>query len=647
LGLQEQELNKSGHRTLSAIMLFIVPVMGFLASVSLLAPFVREILIRLAETYVVHRSLTHPVWHERIREWAYTGFAFFLILGMVIAAFLEDIRKAIDLFSKRDLVSSIGQSWNKIPSLYKKSFCVVFLGLNIVFALHTAAFMIGNHDWGILVFKSPLVGELAIGRYFYNVFSFVLMSGRFLPVLTNLINFLFFSFAALMLCTYWKLPKSVLVYSVMGLLLVLQPYTIARMYGMAQGYYMTLPFFVLSGFFLGDKAMGQASKARRLGFVLLSTLSFWFALGTYAVVVSTIAVVSIGRLILEFISKEKAPKISKIALAHAWTILSIVIALCLHVIVVFHLREIGRLSADSYMTETVGLRDIPAKLTETAKASFRYLFEYRAPFFPRSFTLLFTVLFIVSLLAVSLRIFRSETRMKMRLFNIVIFIVLFYAALFFSFTANLITKTNMFFMARTDFFGIAYFHILIVAILFCQPLQFQRNISLLFCFVLIYISAISDFYAMKVWKLGFEAEKMEWNRIIARIETTDNYQDNKDYRLIILGSTRAYRPYFYDGKYNQEDLLDWPYMAPWSSQPVRLLHAYTAHSKDGLWYQLEPGRDPLEYDAGIRRLAGEIKEAEAWPSKKSIFIKDDIIFITFDKAELDRIKVGLNNGGIK
>jgi hypothetical protein len=441
-----------------------------------------------------------------------------------------------------------------------------------------------------------------------------------------------------MLCSYWKLPKSVLIYSVTGLLFVLQPYTIARMYGMAAGYYMTLPFFVLAGFSLGDRAARQDSKAGRLGIVLLATLSFWFALGTYSVVVSTIAVVFIGRLVVEYISEEKPPRILKTVAAHAWTIIAIVAALCFHVIVIVHLKETGKLSTDSYMTETTGLRDIPSRFIEIIQTSFRYLFEYKAPFFPRSFTLLFTVLFAISLLAIGLRIFRSKIPLKSRLLNITIFIALFYAALFFSFTSSLITKTDIFFKARVDFFGIAYFHILIVAVLFCQPVALQKNISLLSCVILIYISAISDFYAMKVWKLGFDAEKMEWNRIIARIETTDNYQDDKDYRLIILGSTRAYRPYFYDGKYNQEDLLDWPYMAPWGSQPVRLLYLYTKHSRDGLWRQVEPGREPLEFEACIKEISGGINDAEAWPSMESIFIKDDIMFIALDQAELNRVK---------
>jgi hypothetical protein len=299
------------------------------------------------------------------------------------------------------------------------------------------------------------------------MFSVVVMNGRFLPILTNLVNFVFFALAAVMLCSYWRLPKSVLIYSVTGLLFVLQTYTIARMYGMGGGYYMVLPFFVLAGFLLGNKAIEQNSKARWFGLILFATLSFWFVIGTYPVVVSTIAVVFIGKIVIEFISAEDSDKnIIRIMTAHIWTIFSIIMALCFHILVVVHLKKIGELSTVSYMTDTVTFRDIPARIFETIQTSFRYLVEYKAPFFPRSFTLLFTVLFLISVFSVSARMFRSGVPIEKRLICVSLFLVLFYAALFFSFTSSLITKTDVFFWARVDFFGIAYFHILIATVLF-------------------------------------------------------------------------------------------------------------------------------------------------------------------------------------
>jgi hypothetical protein len=291
------------------------------------------------------------------------------------------------------------------------------------------------------------------------------------------------------------------------------------------------------------------------------------------------------------------------------------------------------------MTTTLGLRDMPLRLAEIAKASFGYLLDYKRPFFPRSFTLIFTGLLLVLVSAVCVKIIRAKIPFSTRLIDVLLFIVFCYAALIFSFASNFITKTDTLFWPRIDFFGIAYFHIFILAVLFKQRNKFVKNISLLSCFVLIYVCAISAFYAMKVWKLGFDAEKMEWNRIIARIEMTAGYQDDKDYQVIILGSTRAYRPYFYDGKYHQDDMLDHSYMPPWASEwKVRVFYAYTVHSKNGIWLQIDLDSQPGEFKKLIAKMPDEIENAEAWPSLKSIFIKDDLMLIALNQAELDRVK---------
>jgi hypothetical protein len=197
-------------------------------------------------------------------------------------------------------------------------------------------------------------------------------------------------------------------------------------------------------------------------------------------------------------------------------------------------------------------------------------------------------------------------------------------------------------MSRIDFYGIAYFHILILVILFKQKSIFIKNISLICCLILIHICAVSDFYALKTMKMGFDAEKMQWNRIINRIETAPNYNDNKDYRLVILGTSHAYRPYFYDDyddKYPGEPaLLNFPYMTGWGTGQVLVFHAFTKHSRDGKWTQISYDWSPDLFKEIVTAMPEEIQNAEAWPSMSSIFVKDDILFIALDQAELDKVK---------
>jgi hypothetical protein len=625
-------------------MVFALPAAGLILSVLLFLPAAREEIISLVERNIVHRSLHASSWYTMMITLSYIGIVSSLSLIVIIYGFFDNIYNLITGFFTKDWVSQFKQLWNAIPLLYKKSFGIIFLGLNIVFALHTASFIWSNHDWAYLFLdtaKPFSEGHIMQGRYFNELFGFIFTGGIFLPVFTNLVRFFFFSLAAVLLCHYWKLPKSLLLYSVTGLLFVLQPYTISYMFFVGEvPAFMQLGFFVLLGFIFGDKAFGTHTKKEKAGYVLFGALWFWFAIGVYPVVVSTIAVIFTGKIVVDFISDENNNKtIIQTISRHIWTIVSIAAAVCFHFIAISLLKKTGVYEIN-YNTTTLVPHDIPFRIFATLKASFGYLLSYKQPFFPKSFTLVFTVLFLISLSVVSTRIMRSGKSLKIRLFNVIFFLVLSFAVLFFSFTSNFISTADTLFQSRIDFFGIAYFHILIVIILFQHDFKFIKNISLLACIFLIHISGLSDFYAMKVWKLGFEAEKMEWNRIIARIETTPGFQNDRDYRVIILGTTRAYRPYFYSGEgYAAGDLLTDSYMAGWDKSQILMFYTFTSHSKDGVWRQVltrdSPSREIKDIIGEIPR---EIEKVQIWPSADSIAIKDDLILIALDQAELDKVR---------
>jgi hypothetical protein len=622
--------------------------MWFVLSILFFLPAVREETIRFVEKNIVHRSLHVSSWRAMMITLSYIGIVSGLSFIVIIWSFFNNIYRLLVGFFTRDLVCHFKKLWNEIPLLYKKSFCIILLGLNIVFALHTTSFIWSNHDWTYLFLDTAKLfseGHIMQGRYFNELFGFIFTGGIFLPVFTNFIRFFFFSLAAVLLCHYWKLPKSLMLYSATGLLFVLQPYTISYLFFVGEvPAFMPLGFFVLLGFIFGDKAFRTDSKKEKAGYVLFAALWFWFAIGVYPVVVSTIAVIFAGKIVVDSISNDNIDKnIIQIVPMHIWTIVSIAIAVCFHLIAISLLKKTGVYEIN-YNTTTLPFHDIPSRIFATLKTSFVYMLSYKQPFFPKSFTLMFTALFLISLPTASTKILHYGKTLKMRIFNVVFFVVFFCAALFFSFISNLITTTDTLFQSRIDFFGIAYFHILIMITLFQHDFKFIRNAALLACILLIYISGISDFHAMKVWKLGFEAEKMEWNRIITRIETTPGFQNNKDYRVIILGTTRPYRPYFYSGEtYGAGDLLTDSYMAGWGTSQILMFYTFTSHSKDwgdtGVWRQvLTRDSPPNEIKDIIGEIPHEIEKAKAWPSSDSIAIKNDLILIVLDQTELDKVR---------
>ncbi|MDR0486089.1 MAG: hypothetical protein LBH29_05110, partial [Elusimicrobiota bacterium] len=162
----------------------------------------------------------------------------FIILSAALIFFLQRSKKIYSFFEKlpfsffnKDIVEVLYNKQKEILPLYKKSFLIVFLGLNIVFAFDTFSFMFHNHDWDWAVFNMmPVNFRISIGRYSPRFMDFILQRSELLPVGINAVSFIGISLAAVLLCIYWRVPKNLFSYSLIGFLLTLQPYIISWLF---------------------------------------------------------------------------------------------------------------------------------------------------------------------------------------------------------------------------------------------------------------------------------------------------------------------------------------------------------------------------------------------------------------------------------
>ncbi|MDR0823232.1 MAG: hypothetical protein LBN20_05600 [Endomicrobium sp.] len=93
----------------------------------------------------------------------------------------------------------IVNKWREIPSVYKKSFLIVFVGVNIAFAFDTISFIIGDHDWTRLI-KSIGIHSVGSGRFSILYVNYLLTGNNILPILTNIYAFFIFSLSSVLLC---------------------------------------------------------------------------------------------------------------------------------------------------------------------------------------------------------------------------------------------------------------------------------------------------------------------------------------------------------------------------------------------------------------------------------------------------------------
>jgi hypothetical protein len=580
-----------------------------------------------------------PEWKMNIGESVVCRISTLLFLVLFLLA--DPVRRFL---LDKDWIVCIKQIWLKIPSLYKKSFLIIFVGLNVVFLFNTVTYVIGDHDWmGVLSSRERLEGSSSnVGRYFYTFINFFFLDGYMnLPVAQNLLRFTFLSLSAVLLCYYWKLPKSCFLYSLIGLLFVLQPYVLESVCLWTNNF-SYLYFFVLVGFICCDNVIRQNGWVKRVLLFMCSIISLWFSIGSYAPVVSTMAIVLLGRISIDFIFSDKNKVGIKDILYSPILSISAVVSVCLiHGGVCLYLEKVGILTS-SYMTELLKFSDIPHRVLDILKCIPDYLLNYSLPFFPTSFTYLFTILFFMALVVSTIKCFEDSVSFRKKLLTVSIVVVMFFLILLACFLSSYITKINLLYASRIDFFGMMCFHIFIVVIIFNQRIKFVKNIALVICIVLVQISAVQDFYAQKIWKLSFDAEKGQWQRIISRIETMPDYRDTKDYRVLMLGTTRSYGEFFYTSgtKCERGGFIFIPHVATWYDYAILPFLVYTCHSKYGVWRQVHTND---EYNKLIKVMSEEIKNAEVFPSSKSIAIKDDIMLVVLDEKELLRVQKLLEN----
>jgi hypothetical protein len=306
----------------------------------------------------------------------------------------------------------------------------------------------------------------------------------------------------------------------------------------------------------------------------------------------------------------------------------------------------------SYNTDTLDITEIPARIFEIVKAQFNNLFYYDIGF-PPVITIVFTILLLIGVGGVLIQIIRSSFTVKNKLIKTGVTLFFVFAASFFSLSYALIAKFWFRTGGRPDVFGLPVFHILGIVLVFRLRGNVLKNIGVVFCVILLQICVIHDLNIQKMWKLGFEAEKMMWNRMLSRIELTSGFEEEKNYRVLVIGALPSYRmQYVPKSLYslNEEktswnaDLFRYSFAANWANlhlQPLRFYGIYP-----GFWKIVAVSGallgDPLEIEQLIKEMSSEIEAALPWPAPSSIIIKDDILLIVLDQAELDRIKAKFN-----
>jgi hypothetical protein len=558
-------------------------------------------------------------------------------------------------FLETDFLSLALAKFREIPKEYVRSFVIIFIAINVAFAYHTFSFMWGDHDWNRLLDTMKLNDNVSFGRFSVFMHFSLLTGNNILPVLNNLYAFAVFALSSILLCIYWKVPRSTFHYSIIGILLCIQPYTLMRLFFLfALLPHLGLPFLVIVALIFSERAALCGKRWKTIAYLSFAIVLNALAFGTYPPIVNTIVVVFIGRIIIDvFMGKENGvfAIIKGILLRQRYAFLTIAGGALLFEIILLILKSNGITVSTTYHLQTIGIKDFVPHLMHVSYEAFKILWYYPLPFFPSVLVSLRASLFIFGFFVVGFNLFVGvrQSERKIRIGKSIILLILFISIIIFSKTTSIISpELRTLYRPSILFFGDPFLFVFPLALIFSQRFNFPKTMAVLVSIVLICICLVQDSKALKVWKFDFEAEKMLWNRVMTRIEENEDYNPNKKYRLIFIGTPPAYSYHYYRAASDKENdfakKVREPLRGAASIQPAGAFSFFfpdlytTDFSRRLLSHLREDDKKSQAIKDFAFKFRNHINDMHAYPHKNSILIKDNSIIIAFSESELESVK---------
>ena len=556
----------------------------------------------------------------------------FIVCALLMSCF-DTLRRLASWSNKKDIVQVIAENYRSIDVVYRRSFWIIFGVLCFAFGFHTIQFMWGNHDWGIVLSPRNTRYFMLTERYALFSLKNTVLGGTYLPLIYDVVSFLFLALNAVLLCIYWKLKKRVACFVLCGLILTAQPFTLSMMYyvHMLPEVFMGVTSALIALILTEKIAFEKSSRMRKVVLSLLSIVLINLSLAMYPVLINTIAVAFVGRLLVQSFEWDGSWKQFKsYFIPFAISVVNIVLGIVLYKVM---LSFVFPPLADRYNAQTLHFSQFPERLWILFRQSFHQLYEYHFPFISQA--VLWVFLGFTIFIALYIYSTGSIKQKLVRLF-------LLGGALFATQSAMMIAKYHII-DSRIELFGLVAFETLMVVLVFTKFKELH-NLGILAGTGVVWVSIVNDLDCLRVWKLGFDAEKMLWNRVLARMEIQKDFDVNRKYDIIQIGAPISLRPRFYRKSYpsngfhdHAENLLTFSYDARWD-----LFHSHEFYYQtDFRGERPRPDRpNEPEYRAQLKRLweAGILDKARAWPHENGLIVLEDVILFVTDAKLLEEYK---------
>ena len=512
--------------------------------------------------------------------------------------------------------------YQSIPSIYRKSFWLTFLFVNIAYLFHTINFMWGAFDWNAIRFEVDTTTSINQGKFSAFFLQNLLFNGKILPVINNLWSFVGLSLAGILLSYYWELPKKVSTYTIVSLFFATTPYTLGWLYHTQHTLgNLWLPTIILTALLLSQKAHLSLNKNYLLN--LISVALIVISLGTYLPCINFIATVILGKIFLNICTSSKST-FKEECQRELQGLANITAAILIYIFIIILLKYNSTIPSRINITTPTTLEHFSLMFN-----SMFTQFSTPYPFIDTSYKILTLLMCIISLFT----LINKTTTPKATLIALgLIPFILISTKLSCLFTYAPKSPNQI----LQDFYGLPLFYTLFVSLLIRFNTPILKRLTYALTILLIFMSFVRISYALKVWKFGFDAELKLSERIITRLEKMPEFNIEKQYKLLQIGRLpMRQRYYVYNSKERNPELLDLAYYEPNNSSSAFNFFYQTDFLKNNTTIPV------ATKSAKIKDFI--LKKATPWPHKNSILIADDYIVLIMSEEGLYKAREKILN----
>lgn len=530
------------------------------------------------------------------------------------------VLKCFDTLNSKDYFLSTVDWYKNIRKEYKIAFLLNFLLLNIVYLYLNMNFLHGSHDWMHLRYDLDQEHYVTVGRFSIRIIS-VLLEWKYLPFLNHFLAFVFLSLTPIFLVKYWKLPVTVFNFLALSVVLLLYPQLADVLYFLHLSYaYLFAPLLIIIALILSEKKNFICSA--------LSVALLVFAFGDYNVCMNTLAVIFLGKMLLEYANGNSFIGLFK----KYFRTISIICLSCLCYFIIIQCLKYAGIFAEKYNTALLAADQILPRILTVFVDSFRHFYT-TYPFVDLKYLLLLSLLFVPMLM---LMVYETIQKKRPQFLLGSLFICI--AIIFCANSIHCITETYVLFYTYVTYFSLPYIYTCAIAYILNARRLWAKNLLFLLLIPICYFSVIRDFECQKFWKIGLDGDKTIITELADRIAQQDDFLYKKSYNFISIGYYTPFNSSYYQSQYDRNNpIVDGTFFPPKSLWALLSQMPHTKWFKSArLIDESSPAEKIQESFSGVPM--DYIMKLKPWPHKNSVLVYEDTIIVCWQEDELEYVK---------